>query len=122
MELNYLQKNPIVKTMNYQYYFDVSNGEASKMHTLDKLTLGKKKLTFSDFFILYKAFPCPQFKPTWKTITIPFQNDLNMSKIEDFFQFFQIFQQPQKQKNEVHIALTNNKKQTKINKQKTLKK
>lgn len=69
--LQTLKVNPILKPRHLQYYFQVSQPTASRYMKILRDSIGKKLLTFMDFFNEYSAFPEPRFKPSWVSIERP---------------------------------------------------
>lgn len=69
--LQQLQINPIVNASHYAYFFDVAINTARRYLKIDKQAQNKERITFQDFWNLYNAFPCPKFKPKWRTVELP---------------------------------------------------
>lgn len=69
--LQTLKINPILKPRHLQFYFGVSQPTASRYMKILRECIGKKLLTFMDFFREYEAFPEPRFKPIWIQLERP---------------------------------------------------
>lgn len=66
-----LKVNPVLQPRHLQFYFNTSKSTASRYMRLLRDDIGRKLITFLDFFKQYEAFPDPKFRPQWVDIPAP---------------------------------------------------
>lgn len=69
--LQTLKINPVLQPRHLQYYFNTSKSSASRYMKILRDDIGRKLITFFDFFKHYDAFPDPKFRPQWVDVSQP---------------------------------------------------